>query len=103
MTDGRQVSLRQLGNKIRKFKVESNDILLIREDAEIIQSQREIDFLEEHFRKAKISNVAVIVVKDISDIRGLPEGEMNKFGWFRIEHLRNLIFRGKTEEKEENG
>lgn len=92
-----QVSLTQLGNKIKNFKVESNSVLVMRNFDGFIWSDREIEYMEKIFTKAGKENVLILVVDNLEDVQKIPESKMNEYGWFRIDHLRRLVLRkGET-------
>ncbi len=87
----KDVNPKQAKNFVRKMRIASNTILLIKQGSDIADKVI-IDNLSRAINEMKISNVLVMVVKDLDgDIAVLDKSIMNKHGWFRLQDINSLL------------
>lgn len=83
------LSLNKLGNKIRKLKIESRSIVLIREDT--IFAKNVDNFVKILEDMGTVEDIAVVVTEHLDDAEVFTEAQMNKLGWYRLPQLKNII------------
>lgn len=81
-------SLRRLGNKVRKLHIESNSVVVIRNNTILSEN---IDELGKLIEQTGVKDVIVVIADDLNDIASFNEEFMNKHGWFKIDQLRRMI------------
>lgn len=84
------LSIRRLGNKVRRLKLAPNSVLLVRSDS-MLTKDNNINNLLTAIKETGLENIVVVVVDDLYEIETIDESTMNKRGWFRIEHLRKIV------------
>lgn len=92
-----QFSFRQANKLVRKLHLRSGDFLLIREHSTLATFES-IDAIIHACERLGIDGM-VLVVRDFDDIKVADEAEMNKHGWFHIEHMKRLLLRKKDEQR----
>jgi len=97
---------KQIQSTIRKLRISSNCVVLIRGDAEHPEVSTSLaDRFVEGMDAVGAKDSFVIVVDDLDNIRMLNKAEMNRAGWFRREQLAELFVKmareaGKEEVKD---
>jgi hypothetical protein len=93
--------MRKLGAILSKMRIEKNSVLLVKHGSALSK----LDVLEQipvELEKIGVTDIVVMVVDDFSNIRLIPEREMNKYGWFRIEALADKVVKKSREKKDAN-
>jgi len=104
MSDQLQVpkSIRQLARCIQKLHLSNNSVILIQSNAVAREDLKTVsDLLQDFFVKAKISNVVMIHVKSLEDIKTIDEETMDKLGWVQKERIQGSILKLLQKQKKE--
>ena len=85
---------------VRKLKLSDNCVLLIKNSDALATA--EIEDIGNAIKALHI-NAVIMVVDDLDNIRALPQVEMQRYGWYRVEYLMNKVLRKKEEKKDDSG
>lgn len=79
----------KLGKIIRSIRVDPGSVIFVQEG---IFGPRDLQEIAEGIKDyTGISDFALVVVKDVNQIRNLSETQMNKAGWFRAAKIASML------------
>lgn len=80
---------------IKKLKLSDNSVILLKKDELALGGIEEI---KNALERTTLKNILVLVVDDLENVRALPQIEMQRYGWYRVEYLMDKVLRKKKEE-----
>ncbi len=85
----------KLGSIVKKLRLESNSVLIIKEDCELAEPTM-LQRIQDELAKTKVENILVVVTKDLDDMNVAGEKQMNLHGWYRIAQIMKMIHKEET-------
>ena len=97
-TQGSPVSIKTLGKLMRKMRIRSKDIVLIKSGSDLA-NQDVIREFEKACKETGITDIIFVVVDDFDDLSSIDAGIMSRHGWFHVSTLGKMLHVPESEAK----
>lgn len=98
----RPIDLKQSSKLIRKLRLKSHDVVLVKAGSEMGKNFNLAAF-SDALASTGIDGIIVVVVDDFHDIRKLSEKEMKKYGWFKLSSASAAVMEKIMKDKDKDG
>jgi len=86
------MNMSQLKRLVRKLRITSNSVVLVRKISEDGQNEKNLAReLAEAIKQSNLHDVFVIIMEDFDNLATYDVNAMNKIGWFRKEQVLALF------------
>ena len=94
------LSIRQAAKLMKKFKIADGDVVLVKSNSDLSNDEN-MRALAGGIKIMGHTHTIILIVDEFDDIKSVPEENMNRYGWFRINTLRKIIKQAAEEKQSE--
>lgn len=85
-----EFSLRKLASRVKKWKLTDRCVIAICSDSPLASQDNLKDFIAV-IEQTQLKDIVIAIVDELNEFSVINETEMNKRGWFKIDHLAKII------------